>query len=134
MAIDDQDKGAPNNRRRACEASQRGAEGQRSGEDASAIGSLLSVVTQADEYYTSKEVADKFKVREDIIVAFVRKGTFKGVLVGDIALLPKAQFAEFDRVEHLAREFDALVAQYTHEEIEEMIAEARREWISRGLF
>lgn len=103
-------------------------------EDASAIGSLVTVVTQADKYYTSKEVADKFKVREDIVVAFVRKGTFKGIVVADTALLPKAQFAEFDRVEHLAREFDALVAQYTHEEIEEMIAEARREWISRGLF
>ena len=103
-------------------------------DDASAIASLLRLVTQADDYYTSKEVADKFKVEEDIIVAFVRKGTFKGIVVADTALLPKAQFAEFDRVEHLAREFDALVAQYTHEEIEEMIAEARREWINRGLF
>ena len=42
--------------------------------------------------------------------------------------------AEFDQVEHLARELDELLAQYTQEEIEEMIKEARREWQHRKLF
>ncbi|MFQ5857998.1 MAG: hypothetical protein ACE5LU_20525 [Anaerolineae bacterium] len=108
------------------------AEGRK--DDASAIATLLAIVTHLDKYYTSEEVAKKFKTTQEIVLAGIRKGWFKGVVIGDTALLPKAQFADFDRVEHLVQEFDALVAQYTHEEIEEMIAEARREWISRGLF
>lgn len=57
-------------------------------DDAAAIATLLTLAIQADEYYTSKEVADKFKVTEDIILAFVRKGSFKGIIIGDTALLP----------------------------------------------
>jgi len=97
-------------------------------EDASAVATLLTLVTQADEFYTSEEVAKKFHTTEEIIVALVRKGALKGVIVGERALLPRAQFAEFDQVEHLARELDELLAQYTQEEIEEMIKEARQEW------
>jgi hypothetical protein len=58
----------------------------------------------------------------------------KSIVIGEMVLLPKAQFAGFERVEHLAREFDALVTQYTREEIAEMISEARREWQRRKLF
>jgi len=87
----------------------------------------LALATRLDEHYTSEKVAEKFKTTHEIVLAGMRKGWFKGVIIGDIALLPKEQFAEFDRVEHLAREWDELVAQYTHDEIEEMIAEARRE-------
>ena len=103
-------------------------------EDAFAVATLLSLVTRADEFYTSEEVARKFHATEEIIVALVRKGALKGVIVGERALLPRAQFAEFDQVEHLARELDELLAQYTQEEIEEMIKEARREWQHRKLF
>ncbi|MFQ5593957.1 MAG: hypothetical protein ACE5HA_07380 [Anaerolineae bacterium] len=97
-------------------------------DDASALVTLLALATHLDEYYTSEKVAEKFKTTHEIVLAGMRKGWFNGVIIGDIALLPKEQFAEFDRVEHLAREWDELVAQYTHDEIEEMIAEARREW------
>ncbi len=103
-------------------------------DDASAVATLLALATQADQYYTSEEVAKKFKTTEEIVLAGVRQGWFEGTIIGDSALLPKGQFAEFDRVEHLIQEWDALVAQYTQEEIEEMIAEARREWQHQGLF
>ena len=102
--------------------------------DAANLVTLLTMVVQADEYYTSKEVSEKFNVSEDIVIAFVRKGSFDGVVVGDLALLPKKQFAEFDRVEHLSKEFDKLVGQYTQDELEELISEVRQEWQRQGLF
>ena len=104
-------------------------------EEASDITTLLELVTTSEGYYTAEEVAGKFRVSSGVIMAFVRNGTFQGIVVGeDKALIPRSELREFEKIEPLARELDELVSGYTQEEIYQMIKEARREWQRLELF
>jgi len=104
-------------------------------EEASDLTTLLELVTASEGYYTAEEVARKFRVSPRVIMAFVRNGTFQGIVVGeDKALIPKSELREFEKIEPLARELDELVSGYTQEEIYQMVKEARREWQRSELF
>jgi len=96
--------------------------------EADALEALLDVARAPNGYYTSEEVAARFKVTPEIIVAFVRKGTFKGIVIGQRALIPKSEFTDFQRIEKDLWELDELTSRYTQEEIIQIIREVRSEW------
>lgn len=103
--------------------------------EASDVTTLLELVTASEGYYTTEEVARKFRVSPNVIMAFVRNGTFQGIVVGeDKALIPQSELREFEKIEPLARELDELASGYTQEEIYQMVKEARREWQRLELF
>lgn len=103
-------------------------------EEADVLDMLVEMLSLPGGYYTSDEVAEKLNVSPEAILILVHKGVLQGILVRGGVLIPKSELARFEETEILSQELDALLANYTQDDIRYLVKEARREWQSQKLF